>query len=179
MSWLKTIFRSQSSQERKVYYEKDTQTTKNDENKTKITESNLEQEQEQIDDTQLNNIDTQPSQDSQWSSWSGLSLPLSSQKGEKKDLSDDEEEQWWEPFCNESTKKDESWECASSSSQQKEDEPQRSSSSQPKEDDTEVDDEEDDAKVSFYLKVDKYKKFKYMRNSRLDTKTWIMQIEAE
>ena len=151
MSRLKKIFGSQSSQETKVYYEKDTQTTKNEDNKTKITESYLEQ---------LSH--TQSTQDSWWSSWSGLSQPFSSQKGKKRDLSNDKQEQWWESFSTESTKKDESSQYASSSSQQKVDEPESSSSSQPKEEDTKVNDEKDDAKVSFYLKVGKYKKFKYM-----------------
>ena len=162
MSRLKKIFGSQSSQETKVYYEKDTQTTKNEDNKTKITESYLEQEQEQeqMNNSQLSH--TQSTQDSWWSSWSGLSQPFSSQKGKKRDLSNDKQEQWWESFSTESTKKDESSQYASSSSQQKVDEPESSSSSQPKEEDTKVNDEKDDAKVSFYLKVGKYKKFKYM-----------------
>ena len=40
----------------------------------------------------LTNIATQSSQESWWSSWSGLSQPFTS-KSEKRDLSDDEKEQ--------------------------------------------------------------------------------------
>ena len=42
MSWLRKIFGLQSSQETKVYCEKDTQTVK-DGNESKITESNFEE----------------------------------------------------------------------------------------------------------------------------------------
>ena len=104
------------------------------------------------------------SQESWWSSWCGLSQPFTS-KREKRDLSNDEEEQWWEWFCSQSTKKNKSSQSVGSSSQQKEDEPESSSagsSLQPKEDDSKNDHEEDDTKVSFYLKVGKCKKFKYV-----------------
>ena len=65
-----------------------------------------------------------------------------------------------ESFCSDSTKKDKSSQPESGSSQ-KEDKPE-CSTSQSKEDDNKNDDDEGDAKVSFYLKVGKYKKFKYM-----------------
>ena len=77
-------------------------------------------------------------------------------KREKRDLSDDEkeaEEQWCESFCSQSTKKDKSSQPSSSSSQQKETQPEISSSDSSPQDDT---------KLSFYLKVGKYNKFKYM-----------------
>ena len=73
MSWLKKIFGSQSSQETKVYYKRDTQTAKN-ESESKITGSNFEEVQ--IDDTQHSIGTIQSSQDSWWSSWSGLSQPF-------------------------------------------------------------------------------------------------------
>ena len=96
------------------------------------------------------------------SRWSGLSQTFTS-KGEKRDLSDDEEEaeeQWWESFCSQSTKKDKSSQPLSSSSQQKETQPEISSSDSLPQDDT---------KVSFYLKVGKYNKFKYMWFYHLET----------
>ena len=71
----------------------------------------------------LTNVATQSSQESCWSSWSGLSQPFAS-KSEKRYLSDDEKEQWWESFCSQSTKKDKSSQSAGSSSQQKDDEPE-------------------------------------------------------
>ena len=157
MSWLKKIFGSQPSQETKVYYEKDTQTAKNHD-ESKITESHFDETQ--IEDNQISNEATRSSQESWWSSWSGLSQPFTS-KGEKRDLSDYEsEEQSSESFCSDSTKKDKSSQPESGSSQ-KEDKPE-CSTSQSKEDDNKNDDDEGDAKVSFYLKVGKYKKFKYM-----------------
>ena len=68
MSWLKKIFTSQSSQETKVYYEKDNQTInkKEEEEKSKITESKFEEMQ--IDDSQVSDEATQSSQESWWSS---------------------------------------------------------------------------------------------------------------
>ena len=64
MSWLKKIFTSQSSQETKVYYEKDSQTInkKEEEEKSKITESKFEEMQ--IDDSQVSDEATQSSQES-------------------------------------------------------------------------------------------------------------------
>ena len=105
MSWLKKIFGSQSSQETQVYYEKDTQTvTQKQEEESKITESNFEEVQ--IDDSQPSNEATQSSQESWFSSWSGLSQPFTP-KGEKRDFSsdDEEEDRWWKSFCSESKKK--------------------------------------------------------------------------
>ena len=168
MSWLKKTFGSQSSQERKVYFEKSTETTKNEDN-SKIVESNFEEAE--IEDSQCTNVATQSSQESWWSSWSELSQPFTS-KLENWDLSNDEEEQWWESFCSQGTKNDKSLQSAGSSSQQKEHDPESSSASsslQPKEDDSKNDDKENDTKVSFYIKVGKYKKFKYMWFSCLDT----------
>ena len=71
----------------------------------------------------LTNVATQSSQESCWSSWSGLSQPFTS-NGEKRDLINDEKKQWWESFCSQSKKKDKSLQSAGSSSQQKEDEPE-------------------------------------------------------
>ena len=82
MSWLKKIFGSQCSQETKVYYDKSTETTKKEDD-SKTTESNFEEAE--IDDSQYTNVATQSSQESWWSSWSGLSQPFTS-KCEKKRL---------------------------------------------------------------------------------------------
>ena len=71
----------------------------------------------------LTNVATQSSQESCWSSWSGLSQPFTS-NGEKRDLINDEKKQWGESFCSQSKKKDKSLQSAGSSSQQKEVEPE-------------------------------------------------------
>ena len=62
MSWLKKIFSSQSSQEIKVYYE--VEKYKKEEEKQQVTESDIE------------NLQTDNSQSSWWSSWSGLSQKI-------------------------------------------------------------------------------------------------------
>ena len=82
MSWLKEIFGSLSSQETKVYYEKD----------DKKDEESKNFEELKIDDTQESNEATQSSQESCWSSWSGLSQQFDS-KGEKREFSSDDEEE--------------------------------------------------------------------------------------
>ena len=67
MTSLKKIFTSQSSQETKVYYEKDNQTiNKEEKEKSEITESKFEEMQ--IDDSQVSHEATQSSQESWWSS---------------------------------------------------------------------------------------------------------------
>ena len=75
MSWLKKTFGSQSSQERKVYFEKSNETTKNEDN-SKTVESNFEEAE--IEDSQCTNVATQSSQESWWSSWSELIQPFTS-----------------------------------------------------------------------------------------------------
>ena len=80
MSWLKKIFGLQSSQETKVFYEKDTQTVKQ-EDESEITEWNFEELK--IDDTQQSDEATQSSEESWWSSWSGLSQQFTTKGGKK------------------------------------------------------------------------------------------------
>ena len=153
MIWLKKMSGSQPSQETKVYYEKD----------DKKDEESKNFEELKIDNTQESDEATQSSQESWWSSWSGSSQRFDS-KGKKREFSidDEEEDQCWKSFCTQSTQKVKlSQPESSSSSKHKEDEPESSSSSQQKEDENKNADKEDDAKVSFYVKVGKHKKFKY------------------
>ena len=105
MSWFKKIFTSQSSQETKVYYQKDTQTDQQKEEEKK-SETEAKFEELQVDDSQVSDEATKLSQKSWWSGWSRLSQPFTS-KYEKRDFSSDEEEedQWWKSFCSESNKK--------------------------------------------------------------------------
>ena len=128
---VKKIFSSQSSQEIKVYFGKSTDTTKKVEEDSKTTKSSFEvvDENQESDEITQSGEATQSSQDSWWSSWSGLSQTFTS-KGEKRDMSEDEEEEpWCVSFCSESTKRDKLSQPSSSSSQQKETEPEISSDS--------------------------------------------------
>ena len=102
---------------------------------------------------------TQSTQDSCYS-WSGVSQSINI-KGEKRDWSsdDEEEELWWESFKSQSTQKstqETSFQLSQpSSSQQTE-----TSQSQQENDDNGWEDETE--KISFYLKLGKNKKFKFM-----------------
>ena len=101
MSWLKKVFGSQSSQETKIYYEKKEEKEKKDENKEKM--ENL-----QIDDSQID--ESQSSQESWWSSWSGLSQKFSDlPKGKKRNWaefsSNEKEDKWWSSFKSKSSQK--------------------------------------------------------------------------
>ena len=164
MSWFKKIFGSQydfnsqsssqgssqgSSQEPKVYYVKE---------KTETDGNDIEIENLTISETQECDETTQSTQDSCYS-WSGVSQEIDI-KGEKRELSDDEEEPWWESFKSQSTQKS-----------TQETKLQEFKSSQPKaeasssQDDNKSDDEEEkneDEKIRFYLKLRKFKKFKYI-----------------
>ena len=99
----KKIFSSQSSQETKVYYEKSTDTTQNEDEDSKIIISSFEvDETQETNEATQSDEATQSSQDTWRSSWSSLSQKFTS-KGEKREreLSDDEEEEpWWESFCS-------------------------------------------------------------------------------
>ena len=169
MSWLKKIFGSQydfnsqsssqdssqgSSQEPKVHYTK--QKNETDGNDTEIENLTIS-EIEECDET------TQSTQDSCYS-WSGVSQEIDI-KGEERELSHDEEEPWWEFVKSQSsqkssqgTQKQQFYSLQSSS--QTNSQGQASSSQDNKSDDEE--DKNDDEKISFYLKVGKYKKFKFV-----------------
>ena len=113
---------------------------------------------------------TQSTQDS-CHSWSGVSQEIDI-KAEKREWSDNEEEPWWESFklqssqeSSQATQKHQFYSLQSSS--QANSQGQASSSQDNKSDDEENkndddDDDDDDEKISFYLKVGKYKKFKFM-----------------
>ena len=133
-----------SSQEPKVHYTK--QKNETDGNNAEI---------EECDDT------TQSTQDSCYSS-SGVSREIDI-KGKKRELSDDEEEPWWESFKSQSTQKStQSTQLQEfKSSQQGEAKAEASSSPTDNKSDDENEGKEDE-KVNFYLKLGKYKKFKYM-----------------
>ena len=164
MSWFKKIFRSQygfnsqsssqgspqgSSQEPKVHYVKDK--TETDGNDTEIKNLTI-RETEECDDA------TQSTRGSCYS-WSGVSQEIDI-KGEKREFSDNEEKPWWESFKSQSTQK------STQETQLQEYKSSRAkaeaSSSQ---DDNRSDDEDEkkeDEKISFYLKLGKYKTFKHM-----------------
>ena len=169
MSWFKQIiglqydFNSQSSsqdssqgssQEPKVYYTK--QKNETDGNGTEIQNLTIS-EIEECDET------TQSTQDSCYS-WSGVSEEIDI-KGEERELSDDKEEPWWESFklqssekSSQGTQKQQFYSLQSSS--QANSQGQSSSSQDNKSDDEE--DKNNNEKISFYFKVGKYKKFKFM-----------------
>ena len=143
-----------SSQEPKVHYTK--QKNETDGNDTEIENLTIS-EIEECDET------TQSTQDSCYS-WSGVSQEIDI-KGKKRELSDDEEEPWWESFKLQSsqkslqvTQKQQFYSLQSSS--QANSKGQASSWQDSKSDDKE--DKNDDEKISFYLKVGKYKKFKIL-----------------
>ena len=92
MSWLKTVFGSQSSQETKFYHEKSKE------------EWEKKEEEPQISDLKIdegNNENSQESDNSWFSSWSGLSTTFDSPKGKRRKFcnDDEEEDKWWSSFC--------------------------------------------------------------------------------
>ena len=164
MSWLKKIFSSQngfnsqsssqgssqgSLQEPKAHYVKEK--TQTDGNNTEI-ENLAISKIEECDDT------TQSTQASCYS-WSGVSQEIDI-KDEKRELSDDEEEPWWESFKSQSTQKlaQDTQLHEFKSSQAK----AEASASQDGNKSDDEDDKKEDEKISFYLKLGKYEKFKYM-----------------
>ena len=159
MSWFKKIFGSQyefssqsSSREPKNRYVKEKSET--DGNNTEIEKLSIEENHEC-------NETTQSTQDS-CCSWSGVSQGIDI-KGEKRALSDEEDKPWWESFKSQSTQKS-----TQESSQLKLFSSSQPSGSQPKaeasssQDDNKSDNNKEekdkDEKISFYLKLGKYKK---------------------
>lgn len=166
MSWLKKVFSSQSSQETQVVNEKTREDNK--EGGPQIKNLNIEEEAEKES--------SEGSQDSWFSFWSGLSTTFSLSK--KRELSNDEEKKeskkWWSSFCSQKKKKSESvfsTQTSSGSSQSFSLSPMQMcvdkddgwDDNESKKDDKkeENDDNDDDAKVEFFIKVGKHKKFKY------------------
>ena len=155
MSWLKKISQtsqsSLSSQEPKVCY------SKKEEEEEEMTTSEFK------DCNEVKVESTQDDSQSSCYSWSGVSQAINI-KGENRswDESEEEEEKWWAAFQLEPSTQ------ASTSSQ--------GTSSQKIEEKNDDDDDDDDydqtqtqtqiqdetEKISFYLKLGKYKKFEFM-----------------
>ena len=120
---------------------------------------------------------SQGSQDSWFSSWSGLSTTFSSPK--KRELSnheDKESKKWWSSFCSQKTKTESVFSSQSSTSslqaittqslglpptQTCVDKDNSWDDNESKKDDKKEDEDEDDGKVEFFVKVGKHKKFKF------------------
>ena len=155
MSWLKKIFGSQyefnsqsssqgSSQEPKVYYVKEK--TETDSNDTEIENLTISETRE-CDET------TQSTQCSCYS-WSGVSQEIDI-KDKKRELSDDEEESWWKSFKSQSTQKS-----TQETKLQEFKSSQLKAGASSSQDDNKSDDKEEkneDGKISFYLKLRKFK----------------------
>ena len=116
-------------------------------------------ELEECDDT------TQSTQDSTCYSWSdvsqGFDIP-----GEKRELSDDEQDPWWESLKSQSTQKStqesSQMKLFSSQSSLQTSSSQVGASSLQDDDKSDKEEKNEDEKISFYLKLGKYKKFKFM-----------------
>ena len=107
------------------------------------------------------NDTTQSTQDSCYS-WSGVSQQFDIRR-KKRELSDDEEEPWWESFKLQSTQKSNSSQTklfSSQSSSQPSDSQMGARQDENKNDENEEKDENE--QISFYLKLGKNKKFKFM-----------------
>ena len=156
MSWFKNVFSSQ--QETKVVYEKSKSESENKEDKKEGEEETVTVSELRIDEGQESSGSC--SQNSWWSSWSGLSTPF------KRELSDDkEDEKWWSSFCSQETKN----ELLFSSQADKEDSSQSVTASPENiptqtcidKDDNVKEGDSDEGKVKFFIRVGKHKKFKY------------------
>ena len=161
MSWFKKLFSSQgssssqcSSQEPTVKFTKESSQKDKTDNKKEEPDTTVS-EFEEIDETQS-------TQDSSCYSWSGA-IPLFDRQGKKRGWSDDEEteEPWWESVKSQSStqkssQKSETFQLSQATSSQSSQQENTQSKT------TEKGGEKDDESVSFYLKVGKYKKFKYM-----------------
>ena len=170
MSWFKKIFGLQSSsqgsssldkQESKVYYTCNISTKEKNEadNNGKESENVTVSELEECDDT------TQSTQDSTCYSWSGVRQGFDI-RGEKRELSDDEQDPWWESFKSQSTQKStqesSQMKLFSSQSSLQASSSQVGASSLQDDDKSDKEEKNEDEKISFYLKLGKYKKFKFM-----------------
>ena len=122
-----------------------------------------EEEKQQVTKSEIENLQTDDSQSSWCSSWSGLSQKFSNTpKGEKRnwrELScDDEEENWWGSF--KSSQKSTQKSSQEGSSFQKESNKNEDNNKQEGATGGDEDDN-DDIKVEFYVKCGKIKKIKY------------------
>ena len=98
-------------------------------------------------------------------SWSGVSQEIDI-KSEKRELSDNKEKPWWESFKSQLTQKSRQELCQLkifSSSQPSSSQTKAEASSLQDDNRSDNKDEKDeDDKISFYLKLGRFKKFKYM-----------------
>ena len=166
MSWFKKFFSSQPSTSRTptVKYIKVTDERDEDDNK---------KEEEQTTKTGQSTQEIDQTQESSCYSWSGASSLFSSQTKKRKWENNDKDEPWWESFKSEpSTQKTEEPWSQSFKSHSSQDSMQESTASsfemtqqyqtQSNEEKDDNDDDEDKEKISFYLKLGKNKRFKYM-----------------
>ena len=133
---------------------------KKEEKQDQEQESDAKMENLQIDDSQID--DGQSSQDSWWSSWSGLSQKFTnSLKGEKRNWAelncDEEEEKWWSSF--KSTQK--SSQKSSSSQKESEIDKEDNQAQECASGGDENNNDDDDVKLEFYLKCGRYNKLKF------------------
>ena len=159
MSWLKQVFGLQLSQKTKVYYDKSKE------------EGDQKEEEHQISDLKTdkgNNENSQESDNSWFSSWSGLSTTFDLPKGKKREFSnDDEEEEKWSSFCSKEKNESKSESffstqvSSSSQSTQATNIPIQTCVYKDDNKDDNKNDDEDDSKVEFFPKVGKYKKIKF------------------
>ena len=157
MSWLKKVFGWQSSQETKVYYEKSKEQGEKKEEEPQISDLKIDE---------CNNENSQESDNSWFSSWSGLSTTFDLPKGKKREFSDDDEEEnkWWSSFCSKvinESKSESFFSTQPGSSSQSTQATNMPTQTCIDKDDNKGDDDEDDSKVKFFLKVGKHKKFKF------------------
>ena len=115
----------------------------------------------QIDDSQIDK--SQSSQESWWSSWSGLSQKFSdSPKGEKRNWakfsSNKEEDKWWSSFKSKSSQKSSQ---ESSCFSKKEKKYKEEEEKQENVEGATGGEDDEDVKVEFFVKIGKHKKFKF------------------
>ena len=159
MSWLKQVFGLQLSQKTKVYYDKSKE------------EGDKKEEEHQISDLKTdkgNNENSQESDNSWFSSWSGLSTTFDLPKGKKREFSNgDEEEEKWSSFCSKEKNESKSESffstqvSSSSQSTQATNIPIQTCVYKDDNKDDNKNDDEDDSKVEFFPKVGKHKKIKF------------------
>ena len=154
MSWLKTVFGSQSSQETKFYHEKSKEEWEKKEEEPQISELKIDEG---------NNENSQESDNSWFSSWSDLSTTFDLPKGENRKFSngDEEEDKWWSAFCSKERNESKSESVFSTQPSQATQATNIPIQICVDRDDNKSDDDEDDSKVEFFLKVGKHKKFKF------------------
>ena len=160
MSWFKKVFSSQ--EETKVVYEKSISESENKEDKKEEEEETVTVSELKIDESQESSGSS--SQNSWWSSWSGLSTQFIS--SQKRELSDDKDDgKWWSSFSSQETKNELLF-----SSQASKDDSSQPVNMQPEniptqtgidKDDNVNEDYDDEGKVEFFLRVGKHKMFKY------------------